>query len=99
MPLFSARILLQDLAISAELLYDGNERLSQFTYVHRMLTLNKPALLMLHNLEQLVLGMFPLVPHKATTHPDACVFPVYRISPFCNRGHCETLGSYLLTSR
>eukprot|EP00670_Eutreptiella_braarudii_P001530 CAMPEP_0174298928 /NCGR_PEP_ID=MMETSP0809-20121228/55187_1 /TAXON_ID=73025 ORGANISM="Eutreptiella gymnastica-like, Strain CCMP1594" /NCGR_SAMPLE_ID=MMETSP0809 /ASSEMBLY_ACC=CAM_ASM_000658 /LENGTH=404 /DNA_ID=CAMNT_0015403735 /DNA_START=30 /DNA_END=1244 /DNA_ORIENTATION=+ len=55
MSMFTVRVLLQDLTVHPELLYDGNQRLSKFTYVQRLLTLNKSAVLMLHNLEQFVL--------------------------------------------
>jgi len=54
--MFTARVHLEDLAVDPQLLYDGNQRLSKFTYVQRILTLNKSAVLMLHNLEQFVLN-------------------------------------------
>ena len=62
--MFTVRVLLQDLTVHPELLYDGNQRLSKFTYVQRLLTLNKSAVLMLHNLEQFVLGVVPSVPSR-----------------------------------
>ena len=65
--MFTARVHLEDLAVDPQLLYDGNQRLSKFTYVQRILTLNKSAVLMLHNLEQFVLSM--LAPLRLLSPP------------------------------
>ena len=54
MSMFSMRVHLEDMNIHPELLYDGTQRLSKFTYVQRLLTLNKSAVCMLHSLEQFV---------------------------------------------
>ena len=65
MPLFRARIVLEDLAVHPKLLCHGNENLSVVTYIQRMLTLNKSSLLMLHTLEQFVIGV--LAAYSMTT--------------------------------
>ena len=75
MSMFTVRVQLEELPINPELLYDGNQRLSKFTYVQRILTLNKSAVQLLHHLDQFALGnpaltqLPPYAPTAQTPNP------------------------------
>ena len=55
--MFTVRIWMDELDIDPALLYNGS-RGTKYTHVQRLLLLNKAALMLLHPLEQLDLGIF-----------------------------------------